>query len=478
MGQTSGSQSDTGAVDSTSTKAITPGFNRTNYDPAQPPNYVTQVNFTIEQRMKGNSALRLTYLWTHGTNLDHQYYYNAHPSTFTWEMNTGTALPNGGASVIGTPAQNTYASTAIGPYDQSLYGNVMIWDSRDGWSNYNALQINYQHLSHKGIAYQIFYVWGKPFRLGGNTFRDAVVQTAQSYLGATGLAGSFTTPYTVTPAAQPPARPAGIAPYADWHDLSKWEQFNIDTAIPKNRINFNGIYDLPFGRGKRYLGASGRAMDELVGGWQLAGSGSVVSEDFAVASGNWGQNNPIHVYKHGAKITDCRSGVCHPAYEWFNGYLAPSVLPGTAAVCGASTSTVVNGLPGSWVPFQSPIDTNCSPKDSNFNTNNVTIHLTNGKTDTQGYGSGAVGAPGVNRYTHTYLDGPLNWSANLSLFKVFPITETTSLRMNVDAFNAFNIMGYNNPDSTTGIEQVQPGVGVASSHNTPRQVQFTLRLNF
>jgi hypothetical protein len=476
MGITSGSQSDTNVVNTTSANAILPGIGLFTLDPAQPPNFVTQVNFTIEQPLKGNSVLRLSYLWTHGTNLDHYYYYNQHPSTFVWEMNTGTALPTGGASVIGTPAQNTYASTATGSYDQSVYSGGMNWDTREGWSNDNALQVNYQRLFHNGIAYQVSYVWSKPFRLGGNYFRDANVYTAQSYLGAGGTAGSFTSPYPVTPAAQPPSRPAGIASYANWRDLTKWEQYGIDTGIPKKHINFNGIYDLPLGKGKKYLGNSGRMMDELVGGWELAGSGSIMSLDFGVGSGNWGPNNPIQVYKHGAKITDCRSGVCHPAREWFNGYIAPSSLPGTAVACGASNpAAVVYGLPSSWVPYQSPIDTNCNPKDSNFNSNNVTVNLTNGKTDKQGYGSGSAG---TNRYSHTVLNGPMNLSLDMSLFKVFPITEKTSLRMNVDAFNAPNMMGEGNPDGTTGIQQLQPGVGVTSSYLTPRQVQFTLRLTF
>jgi hypothetical protein len=76
------------------------------------------------------------------------------------------------------------------------------------------------------------------------------------------------------------------------------------------------------------------------------------------------------------------------------------------------------------------------------------------------------------------LNGPINYSADLSLFKVFPITERVNVRFNMDAFNAFNIQGYNNPNTSDGTEAVEPGVGVASSHNTPRQIQLTLRLTF
>ena len=36
-------------------------------------------------------------------------------------------------------------------------------------------------------------------------------------------------------------------------------------------INFNAIYQLPFGRGKRFAGNINRALDAVIGGWQLAG---------------------------------------------------------------------------------------------------------------------------------------------------------------------------------------------------------------
>ena len=66
----------------------------------------------------------------------------------------------------------------------------------------------------------------------------------------------------------------------------------------------------------------------------------------------------------------------------------------------------------------------------------------------------------------------MNWNADLSVFKVFPITEKVNLRINVDAFNAFNIQGYNNPNATTGIQNFR------TSYWTPRQLQFTARLTF
>lgn len=475
-GQTSGAQSDVNIVNTSSTTAITPGFGGNFLQPDLAPDYVTQTNFTIEQPLKGNSVLRVTWLWSHGTNLDHYYYPNYHPSNYVWEMDYGIVPPTGGASVIGTSQQNTYASTATGPYDNTVYGNF-VRISKTGWSNDNALQVNYQRLFHHGIAYQISYVWSKPFRVGGNTFRDGVTHTALGYVGelGTGTAASMISSYPVVAPNLPPKMPAGIAPWQEWHQLAVFEQYAVDTGIPKQHITFNGIYEFPFGKGKKFLGDSNRFVDEAVGGWQIAGSGQVVSQDFFVASGNFGSNNPIKYYK-GAKITDCRSGVCHPAKMWFNGYIAPTVISGNTCK-NTSAPKVVSGLPGDYQPYQQPIITDCT--NANYNTNDVQIsspalNATNkGNPVTQSYSPGPYN---TNRYSHTVLNGPMNFNADLSLFKVFPITERTNLRFNVDAFNAFNIQGTPNPNSTDGTIQITPQY--SSSYWTPRQVQFTLRLTF
>ena len=102
-------------------------------------------------------------------------------------------------------------------------------------------------------------------------------------------------------------------------------------------------------------------------------------------------------------------------------------------------------------------------------------NLNNGTPTDIAYDAGPQASDYLSK---TWINGPNNIITNdASIFKVFPITERTSLRVNMDVFNAMNVQGYNNPGSD-GIEQVQPGVGVASSHNAPRVLQFTMRLTF
>ena len=49
---------------------------------------------------------------------------------------------------------------------------------------------------------------------------------------------------------------------------SQWAVSDFDTT---HQFNPNWLAELPFGRGKRFAGNSGSAVDALVGGWQLTG---------------------------------------------------------------------------------------------------------------------------------------------------------------------------------------------------------------
>ena len=60
----------TNLINSASTTAITPGLSIVNINPDNPPSYVDEADFTIEQPVKWGSVLRLSYIYTHGTNLE------------------------------------------------------------------------------------------------------------------------------------------------------------------------------------------------------------------------------------------------------------------------------------------------------------------------------------------------------------------------------------------------------------------------
>ncbi len=455
-------------VNTNSTTSILPGSSDMDpsfVDPTDAPDFVTQVNVTVEQPMKGNSALRVSWNYAHDSNLWNDYYLNEHPATYVWEMNTGKAVPNG--SVIGS---NQYAATATGPYDQTTWSGSMREVQKNGWTTDNMLQANYQRLYHHGVAYQISYIWSKPMHTGGESGSNGYVYPSANYVYSP--VSTMTSPYgSVINPTLPPPQPTGTAPYAYYKALNRFENYEVDTSFPKQEIKFNGIVDLPVGRGKRLLSNANRALNELVGGWQIAGDGNIHSQDFTITSSNWGPASPLHVYKHKSPITDCRSGICFKDYEWFNGYLAPTVTSGLSN--SDCTTNCVTGLPSSWVPYQTPIDT--TPGSKYYGDNEVSITLPGKSPADIAYSPGSD----INPFTKTVLGGPFNWTADASLFKVFPIRESMNLRFNMDAFNVFNYQGQANPSGTDGTTPcTTPGGVGCSSPNAPRQIQFTLRLSF
>ena len=68
-----------------------------------------------------------------------------------------------------------------------------------------------------------------------------------------------------------------------------------------------------------------------------------------------------------------------------------------------------------------------------------------------------------------------NGTVDLSLFKQFSVTERSKLQFRAEVFNLNNSAYFNAP--STNID-VATGGQVTSTSNTPRQIQFALRLVF
>jgi hypothetical protein len=353
------------------------------------------------------------------------------------------------------PPQGTYTSVALNPYDSKTYG-TLITVGPTGWATYNAFQANYQRLFKHGYGYQLSYIFRKGMRVAGNANRDGTLYPVENYM------------------------PGMVPGDGSLHALNRAQNYGIDSAFGPQSIAWNGVVDVPVGRGKKFFGKANRLVDELIGGYQIAYNGSAWLNWMSVNAGNWGGANPqgtgskgkVEVYKHKYKVTDCSSGVCYPGYLWYNGFISPVLLNNPCT--GASA---ISGVPASYTPYQTPINmdpggytcTNGTFKanNSHYLDNQVPVKLADGTAPYTGYSPG----PATNPYNRTYLWTPWFWNTDISLFKVFPIKDSLALRVNVDAFNAFNVQGDNAPGSN-GIQLF------TSSHNTPRQLQLSVRLNF
>lgn len=446
-------------VNTNSTNAIPPYPGLTAPDPHYPGAHVQSYNLTVEQPLKDGSVIRASYVYAHGYDLDQNFQPNAQPSSYIWVANTQTA-----------PPANPYATA---PYDNKTWGGLV--DSvTTGWSNDSSLQLNYQRQYKHGYAYQIYGVYSSAFRVGGNAFRDSGLTPGADFLTS--------------------ALPKGLNPgtlLSPSHDLNRLENYIRDTAIPRYRLQYNGIVDLPIGRGKHFLPNANRLVDELLGGYQIAFTGTMVSQSFQPISGsqlcfsfgcynlgdNWGATSPLKVYKN-TKITDCSGGSCLPGRLWYNGYIAPTANASNPAC----TKNCISGLPSDYVADEAPI--NNSPGSHiativpSYGTNYVLEDCSGCAASLYGFVPAGKSletyAPGhaVNPLARSVLQGPKNGEVDISLFKVFKITEGTNLRVNLDAFNAFNIQGLNNPNTTTG------SLTFLSSYWVPRQIQLSGRFTF
>jgi hypothetical protein len=286
--------------------------------------------------------------------------------------------------------------------------------------------------------------------------------------------------------ALPPKPPTGTPSWAFYHALDKFENYGtVDTATPKKQLQYTYIVDLPMGRGKKFFGRANRVVDEIVGGYQIAGDANLYSSDFTITATNWGPTSSLQVYKHKYPITDCRTGKCYTNYLWWNGYIPPTTI--SSNTCGAGI-TATTTVPTNYTPYQTPMDTACAAPvagkavtDQYYGSNEVGI-IVPGASQATAVSIAYAPSPsssssgswaGANPFSKTVLDGPFNFVNDASLFKVFPVTERVNLRFNMDIFNLFNNQGSVAPSGSDGTQNL-----TTTSNNSARQVQFSLRLNF
>jgi hypothetical protein len=194
--------------------------------------------------------------------------------------------------------------------------------------------------------------------------------------------------------------------------------------------NFSGtaVYSLPLGRGKKYMGNMNRVLDEALGGWRLSAVGVFYTgfpETMTTSVGNnansYGteranQYRPLHI-RH------------RSVHNWFGD--DPSAQPCTAA--GGDNGVCAFGAPAQ----------NTFGSSSN----------------------GSVRGPGFH-------------DVDMSAMKDFRIWGEHMIGFQFDAFNAFNMVSYGNPD--TGINNSTFGYIAQqnSIRSTERHLQFSLHYSF
>ena len=411
---------------------ITRGGGATYYlDPRQPTARAHQWNLLIERELFANTVLKFGYVGTHGMRMSQWYTYNDASPGYIWFQTTRAPLPTG-----------EFANVARRPFDQQLFGTIQRYQ-KTGWSNFNGLQVEFEHRYSKNYAFQVFYVMSNAMRTAGDGWRDDTLRPANYYL-------------------------PGTVPEDD-QARNRLLFYRRDTGIPKHRVNGNFLVDVPIGKGKRIASNAGRAVDAVIGGWQVAGNGTLTSRYFQIPTNLWGAQGKIETYGKKHPVQDCRSGVCYDGWLYWNGYIPANRINSVDSRTGRPNG--VMGVPDSYRPFQTPIiptpANGGSPSDPNFpfyESNNVLVRLNNGTDQRVGFDTG------LHPLQNQFLMGPMIWSMAASVFKTVPIGDRVSLRVNVDFLNnAFNMPGTTMPG----------GDGVITnrfSANAPRVLQLTMRL--
>ena len=423
-------------LDPNMTPDISPGgFTVGYFDPHQPTSRNHQWNLTLERELLENTVFRAGYVGTHGAALDQWLELNGQPNNYVWMVRTGLPAPTG-----------RYAGTARRLFDQTTYGSITKY-VKTGYANYNSLQLEVLRRYSRGYGFQFIYVMANSFRTqGGNN-----TGTVEATVGDPGI---------YLPGAVP----------EDPGQRSRFLTYVRDTAIPKQRLRWNWLVDLPIGRGKRLFGNPSGWKQRAIGGWQIAGSGSGRSKYFDLPTGNWGPIGPVELYGKKYPIQDCRSGQCVPGYLWYNGYIPANRINSYDA---QGRPNGVMGVPSGYRPAHQPLNpipaNGGSPADPNFalyETNNTFLTLKDGSVIRTGMDTG------LHPWRNQFQPAPWGWGLDASIFKTIPVTERVFLRFNADVFNVLNHPGVPGVDNATGI------VSLRTSANDPRQVQLTLRLTW
>jgi hypothetical protein len=233
------------------------------------------------------------------------------------------------------------------------------------------------------------------------------------------------------------AVPSGAIPIGGQGDNGNnvLDVFNIGAETgnayydPRHKFLSTVIYDLPVGRGRRYLSSSSRAVDAIVGGWSVSG---------------------ITLYHSGLWLT-----------PYFPSSLSdPSGTKPQYRSVSQQNPDCVSGVSG----YQS------SPTLAHFfNVNAFSV---------PGNNIGRFGNCGVG-----ILEGPHTATFSMSLGKTVHLTERLAVKYEAQFANLFNINNWGVPNmnvaSATSFGQINSAQdGTPGSQAGPRSIQMMLRLVF
>jgi hypothetical protein len=375
-------------------------FNRTLYKTG----HTDQWNFFIEQQLSSTWLVNAGYVGSKGATLPWRGYllngpFAVNPTTLagwraSWIASGGATDPaqaqvaNPMPGLIGKAAgdsglTNITAMEANEPYVGLL--NVTDYVSI-GSSNYNSLVLKVQHSTSHGLTFGANYTWAKNTGLVGNSATQTFAESQQS--NAVGPTGGV-----------------------DYYNIKNNHSI-LDYDIA-NRFVLNGAYALPFGKGQLF--GSNRIANVFIGGWSTTAA--------LVLQGGmpWGPNCAAQTNS----VAGTLNGRCNPVAG------QPLELPKSQQryYNGTETLTLPDGR-----SITPPVNTYMKWNPDAFTIPTVALPQSNGtiKYSQDQYVLGSTPLSFSNMRT------PGIQNLNLSVIKIFPITERVSFDLHVNATNALN----------------------------------------
>ncbi len=347
---------------------------------------IQQWNFNIQQEIKGDWLVQAGYLGSKGQHLpdgESSVTFNQLPASY---MSMGSALtaqvPNPFYGIIQDPTQTlgkptVAANLLLDAYPQ--YSSLNAFRKPIANSNFQSFILSVEHRYHNGLTMLASYTIAK------------LLDDASQVVNYIGQAGTKQDAY-----------------------CRKCEKSVSSQDVPQ-RLVVSATYELPFGRGHRYMGAAPKAAQFVLGGWQMNGI-TTFQKGIPIALSNGGNSTGIN--SPGIRPTDngqnpARSGSIGSR---LNEYFVQSVFS------------------------QTP----------NYTFGNVGRFLPN------------VRQPG----TH---------NLDFSLFKSFKPVERVTIQFRAEAYNLTNSPVWSAP----GTNVASPATfGIVTSASGNRTMQLALRLNY
>jgi hypothetical protein len=341
------------------------------WDPKVQPAIADEYNLTVQHQFAGNTTVQVGYVGQRGTHL-----------MVPFDYAQRLLLPNSSCATPPCTAPSPYFAANPTLYDVLGSSATVSGTKSNGTMRYNSLQAVLQKQMSHGLQYQVSYTFSR------------CMSDSTGYYGAWNNA---------------------LSASAYWQNVydqkSEYAPCYYDAT---HVVSAYAIYDLPFGRGKMLAKNANRAVNGVIGGWEVS---PIVSFRTGWPLPVYGASDNSGTFGRGARA-DC------------NGL--PSI-----------TNTFLPGIGRQWFTnsgqFTNPdVGTfgNCSPQLSG-------------------------------------LRSPHYTDVDLSLHKDFSITERFRVQFRADFINAFNHVQYNAPNMSLG-----GTMGQITSAQPPRNIQLALKLYY